>query len=89
MDTKQIFIKVKIDAEVSLHLLAQKDLVHSFENLATKNQIIHATHSPFLVDTGNIDRVKVVYLYEEAYTFSLNDLIVAEAHSTTHAFAQI
>ena len=66
------------EAGVSLHPLAQKDLVNFFDNLAIKNQIIHTTHSPFLVDTGNIDRVKVVYLNEGGRTVASNDLRAAE-----------
>lgn len=49
------------EAGLSLHPLAQKDLIAFFDNLAKTNQIIYTTHSPFLVDTSNIDRAKVVY----------------------------
>ncbi|MFZ0576433.1 MAG: AAA family ATPase [Psychrobacillus psychrotolerans] len=66
------------EAGVSLHPLAQKDLANFFDNLAIKNQIIHTTHSPFLVDTSNIDRVKVVYLNEDGRTVASNDLRAAE-----------
>lgn len=66
------------EAGVSLHPLAQKDLANFFDNLATKNQLIHTTHSPFLVDTSNIDRVKVVYLDDEGRTVASNDLRAAE-----------
>lgn len=66
------------EAGVSLHPLAQKDLANFFDNLALKNQLIHTTHSPFLVDTSNIDRVKVVYLNDEGRTVASNDLRAAE-----------
>lgn len=36
-------------------------MIAFFDNLAKTNQIIYTTHSPFLVDTSNIDRAKVVY----------------------------
>jgi AAA15 family ATPase/GTPase len=49
------------EAGLTLHPLAQKNLVDFFEGLASNNQIIHTTHSPFLINTANIDRVKVVY----------------------------
>lgn len=49
------------EAGLSLHPLAQKDLIAFFDNLAKTNQLIYTTHSPFLVDPSNIDRAKVVY----------------------------
>jgi energy-coupling factor transporter ATP-binding protein EcfA2 len=49
------------EAGLTLHPLAQKNLVEFFDGLAMNNQIIHTTHSPFLINTANIDRVKVVY----------------------------
>ena len=62
------------EAGLTLHPLAQKDLVGFFENLAKDNQIIHSTHSPFLIDTNNIDRVKVVYIDNDGYTVSSSNL---------------
>lgn len=69
------------EAGVSLHPLAQKDLAFFFENLSLDNQIVHTTHSPFLVDTGNVDRVKVVYLDEGGRTVASNDLRAADGRS--------
>jgi predicted ATP-dependent endonuclease of OLD family len=77
-DTHENAILLLDEAGVSLHPLAQKDLANFFENLALKNQLVHTTHSPFLVDTNNIDRVKVVYLNEEGRTVASNDLRAAE-----------
>ena len=62
------------EAGLTLHPLAQKDLVAFFENLAGQNQIIHTTHSPFLIDTNNIDRVKVAYMNKDGYIISSNNL---------------
>lgn len=62
------------EAGLSLHPLAQKDLITFFENLSKTNQIIHTTHSPFLVDTTNIDHVKVVYSDDNGYTVVSSDL---------------
>lgn len=62
------------EAGLSLHPLAQKDLLAFFKNLATTNQIIHTTHSPFLVDTNNIDSVKIAYIDNNGYTVISNDL---------------
>ena len=62
------------EAGLTLHPLAQKDLVAFFENLAEENQIIHTTHSPFLVDTSNVDRVKVIYIDKDGYTAASSNL---------------
>ena len=62
------------EAGLSLHPLAQKDLSKFFNNLSKSNQIINTTHSPFIVDTDNIDRAKVVYVDKDGYTVASNDL---------------
>lgn len=66
------------EAGLSLHPLAQKDLSKFFENLSKTNQIINTTHSPFLVDTSHIDRVKVVYVDDEGFSVASGDLRAAE-----------
>lgn len=48
-----------------------------FDNLAKTNQLIYTTHSPFLVDTSNIDRAKVVYSDENGLTVVSSDLRAA------------
>ena len=45
----------------TLHPMAQKDLSLFFNELANNNQLIYTTHSPFLVDSMNITKAKVVY----------------------------
>ena len=62
------------EAGLSLHPLAQKDLLNFFRGLAETNQIIHTTHSPFLVDTDNIDNVKIAYIDDEGHTVLSNNL---------------
>lgn len=66
------------EAGQSLHPLAQKDLITFFNNLAKTNQLIYTTHSPFLVDTSNIDRAKVVYSDNEGLTVVSSDLRAAD-----------
>lgn len=58
----------------SLHPLAQKDLAHFFESLADKNQIMYTTHSPFLVDSNHLDRVRAVYVDGAGQTAVSTDL---------------
>lgn len=62
------------EAGLSLHPLAQRDLIAFFDNLAKTNQMIYTTHSPFLVDTSNIDRTKVVYSDDDGQTVVSSDL---------------
>lgn len=66
------------EAGQSLHPLAQKDLIAFFDNLAKTNQLIYTTHSPFLVDTSNIDRAKVVYSDDDGLTVVSSDLRAAD-----------
>lgn len=66
------------EAGLSLHVFAQKDLINFFEKLAETNQLIHTTHSPFLVNTDHIDRVRVVYVDKEGYTVASSDLRAGE-----------
>jgi len=81
-DTHENAILLLDEAGVSLHPLAQKDLASFFENLSMSNQLIYTTHSPFLVDTNSVDRVKVVYLDEGGKTVASNDLRAVEAQSS-------
>ena len=62
------------EAGLTLHPLAQKDLCRFFNSLSEKNQIINTTHSPFIVDTNNIDRCRVVYANEKGFTVASSNL---------------
>lgn len=62
------------EAGLTLHPLAQKDLSKFFNKLSLTNQIINTTHSPFIVDTNNIDRCKVVYMDSDGLTVASDDL---------------
>lgn len=67
------------EAGLTLHPLAQKDLTNFFDGLSEKNQIINTTHSPFIIDTSNIDRCRVVYVDERGYTVASSDLRMGSA----------
>lgn len=62
------------EAGLTLHPLAQKDLAVFFNNLSEKNQIINTTHSPFIVDTSNIDKCRVVYIDKDGFTVASSNL---------------
>ena len=62
------------EAGLTLHPMAQKDLANFFNALSEKNQIINTTHSPFIIDSSNIDRCRVVYVDKDGYTVASSDL---------------
>ena len=59
---------------LSLHPVAQEDLSRFFDNLSQSNQLIYTTHSPFMVDSDRLDRVKAVYVGDKGKTQVSPDL---------------
>ena len=53
---------------LSLHPLAQRDLSGFFDGLSATNQLIYTTHSPFMVDTDRLGRVRSVYSDDNGVT---------------------
>ena len=46
---------------LNLHAMAQADFLKFIEErLATKSQVIYTTHSPFMIDSNNLQRVRMV-----------------------------
>lgn len=43
----------------------QVKLIEFFQKLSEKNQILYSTHSPFLIDSSNLDSIKTVHEDEE------------------------
>ncbi|WJM07307.1 AAA family ATPase [Paenibacillus sp. PK1-4R] len=43
-----------------LHAKAQQDMLRVLESLSKENQILMTTHSPYLIDTDRLDRLKLV-----------------------------
>jgi hypothetical protein len=43
-----------------LHASAQEDLMRAFAKLSEKNQIIYATHSPFMIDVDALDKTNLL-----------------------------
>lgn len=46
---------------IHLHGTAQQEIVKFLENLSATNQLLYATHSPFMVDGEHLENVRVVY----------------------------
>lgn len=53
---------------MSLHPLAQRDLSAFFDSLASTNQILYTSHSPFLVDADRLERARKVYVASDGTT---------------------
>ncbi|MDL1957129.1 MAG: AAA family ATPase, partial [Candidatus Desulfofervidus auxilii] len=51
-----------------LHPSGQKDLLKALEEIAKTNQIIIATHSPFLIDKNKLERIRIVERKEDEGT---------------------
>lgn len=45
---------------LSLHALAQDDYLRYIESLSEEHQIVYTTHSPFMVESSHLDRVRTV-----------------------------
>jgi predicted ATP-dependent endonuclease of OLD family len=45
---------------LNLHALAQSDFLAYIDKLSEERQIIYSTHSPFMVESNRLDRVRVV-----------------------------
>ena len=51
-----------------MHGTAQAKVVKFLEKLATENQTLYSTHSPFMIDGDHLERVRVVYEAEDGTT---------------------
>lgn len=45
---------------VHLHIDAQQHLIRLFHDLSTENQIIYTTHSPFMIETDYLERLRPI-----------------------------
>lgn len=63
---------------LTLHPNAQTDLFKFFEGLAEKNQLIYTTHSPFMVDSDHLERIRSVYIDKNGKSVCSEDLRASE-----------
>ena len=68
MDPNRDLILLLDEPGLSLHAKAQGDFLKYIENLSSDHQIVYTTHSPFMVDSAHLDRVRVVEDKESAGT---------------------
>lgn len=59
-DTSNSYILLLDEPGLNLHALAQADLLKFIEDLSENYQIIYTTHSPFMIDSSKLHRVRTV-----------------------------
>ena len=62
------------ESGMTLHSLAQQDLVRFLERLAKDNQLIYSTHSSFMLPTKHLNRTKVVFKDDVGHSVVTNEL---------------
>ena len=69
-DKSSNYILLFDEPGLNLHALAQADLLKFFEDLSNKYQIIYSTHSPFMIESDRLDRVRTVVEKQEGSLIS-------------------
>jgi predicted ATP-dependent endonuclease of OLD family len=59
-DKNNNYILLLDEPGLNLHATAQQDLLNFFEDLSKEYQIIFSTHSPFMIDSSQLSRVRTV-----------------------------
>lgn len=59
-DADNQYILLLDEPGLNLHASAQADLLRFLEDLSKNYQIIYSTHSPFMIQPGNLNRVRTV-----------------------------
>lgn len=68
MGTEKDIILLLDEPGLSLHGLAQADFLHYIDDLSKDYQILYTTHSPFMIDSNRLDRVRTVEDIEDRGT---------------------
>jgi len=69
-DKNSDYVLLLDEPGLNLHASAQADLLRFFDDLSKKYQIIYTTHSPFMVETEHLDRVRTCFETEEGTIIS-------------------
>ncbi|WP_373839263.1 AAA family ATPase [Methanospirillum sp.] len=67
-DAYQDSILLLDEPGLQLHPTAQQQATRLFERLSHQNQIFFSTHSPFMIDLDNLDRVRTIYEEKDGTT---------------------
>lgn len=69
-DKTSDYILLLDEPGLNLHASAQADLLHFIEDLSKKYQIVYTTHSPFMVESNHLARVRTCLETEEGTIIS-------------------
>ena len=67
---------------LSLHASAQADLLRFFDDMGANYQIIYTTHSPFMVESDKLSRVRTIF--EDETATQITDAIQQRDSDTLH-----
>lgn len=60
-DKNAQYILLLDEPGLNLHAMAQEDLLNFLEELSKEYQIIYTTHSPFMIDSNHLERVRTIF----------------------------
>ncbi len=69
-DTNSKYILLLDEPGLNLHASAQADLLRFLEDLSENYQIIYSTHSPFMIPSNSLERVRTVLETDESSIIS-------------------
>lgn len=69
-DSNSQYILLLDEPGLNLHATAQADLLRFLESLVDRYQVIYTTHSPFMVETTKLNRVRTVFSDENSSVIS-------------------
>jgi predicted ATP-dependent endonuclease of OLD family len=69
-DKNSNYVLLLDEPGLNLHASALADLLRFFDELSKKYQIIYTTHSPFMVETEHLDRVRTCFETDEGTIIS-------------------
>ena len=69
------------ESGMTLHSLAQQDLVKFFEKLSKNNQLLYTTHSSFMLPAEHLNRTKVVFRDKEGHSVVATSLSINNEHT--------
>lgn len=79
LETEHDLILLLDEPGLSLHALAQEDLLKYIDELATIHQILYTTHSPFMVNNDRLDQARTVEDKPERGTVVSENITTSDA----------
>ena len=64
---------------LSLHPIAQQDLLTFLQSLSQTNQLLYTTHSPFMIGSRSLNNLKMLYVGSDGHSVISNDYRVTKS----------